>query len=102
AVFDDEGRVLISLRGDLNQWNLPSGRVDAHEWLPDAALREAREETGIEVEIEQAVGLFYWQGWDRMNVLFRARPVGGQLTQRTLETLQNQFISIDQLPPMRD
>lgn len=102
AVFDDEGRVLLSLRGDLNQWNLPGGRVDAHERLPDAAAREVREETGVEVKIEQAVGLFYWQGWDRLNVLFHARPIGGHLTQRTFETRQNQFTAVDQLPPMRD
>jgi 8-oxo-dGTP pyrophosphatase MutT (NUDIX family) len=102
AVFDDEGRVLLSLRGDLNQWNLPSGRVDAHEWLPDAAAREVREETGIEVEVERPVGLFYWQGWDRLNVLYRAKPVGGTLLQRTFETRQNQFFAVDQLPPMRD
>jgi 8-oxo-dGTP diphosphatase len=102
AVFDEQGRVLLSLRGDLNRWNLPSGRVDTHEWLPDAAAREVREETGIEVEIERAVGLFYWQGWDRLNVLYRARPIGGTLMQNTFETRQNLFFPIDQLPAMLD
>jgi 8-oxo-dGTP diphosphatase len=102
AVFDDQGRVLLSLRGDLNRWNLPGGRADSNEWLPDAAAREVREETGIEVEIERPVGLFYWKGWDRLNVLYRARPVGGTLLQRTFETRQNQFFPVDQLPAMLD
>lgn len=98
AVFDDTGQVLLSKRGDLGLWNLPGGRVDGGELLADAAVREVREETGVEIEIERPVGLYYSAGWQRLNVLYRARTVGGQLAGRTHESLDNAFFAPDELP----
>lgn len=98
AVIDDEGQVLLSRRGDLNVWNLPGGRLDSGELLADAAAREAREETGIVVRIEQAVGLYYWAGWHRLNVLYAGWPLGGEIRQRTAETRANQYFAPDELP----
>jgi ADP-ribose pyrophosphatase YjhB (NUDIX family) len=93
AVFDDAGRILLSRRADLNLWTLPGGRLDARESLVDAAAREVYEETGIEVEIESPLSLYMIDGWRRMNVLFRARAVGGRLRGRTDETRANQFFN---------
>lgn len=98
AVLDDEGRILLSRRGDFGSWNLPTGRLDPGEAIADAAAREAYEETGLKVEIERPVGLYYQQGWGRMNVLFLARPIGGELRQQTDETTANGFFALDELP----
>jgi ADP-ribose pyrophosphatase YjhB (NUDIX family) len=98
AVFDDEGRVLLSKRGDLNVWNLPGGRLDSGEALASAAAREVREETGIIAHVERAVGLYYAQGWDRLNILYTGFPVGGDLLQKTFETRENRFFSPDSIP----
>ncbi|MBC8099810.1 MAG: NUDIX domain-containing protein [Armatimonadetes bacterium] len=102
AVFDDNGYVLLSQRGDLNVWNLPGGRLDSGELLASAATREVYEETGIVAHIERAVGVYYWAGWERLNVLFTGFPVGGQLAQRTAETRQNQWFAPHALPAIRD
>lgn len=99
AVFDEEGRVLLSRRGDLGVWNLPGGRLDEGELLEAAAVREVREETGIVVEIERAVGLYYLAGWQRMNVLYAGRAVGGELKAHTDESSENRFFAPDELPP---
>jgi ADP-ribose pyrophosphatase YjhB (NUDIX family) len=100
AVMDDEGRVLLSRRGDLNVWNLPGGRLDSGEALADAAAREVLEETGLVVYVERAIGLYYWSGWERLNVLYAGWPLAGELAQRTNETRANQFFSPDKLPAM--
>src|SRR5215510_14070112 len=91
VIVDDDERVLLSRRGDLNIWNLPGGRVDSGENLRDATMREVREETGLVVHLERAVGLYYLQGWNRLNVLYAGWPLQGELQGQTSETKANQF-----------
>lgn len=100
AIFDDDGRVLLSRRGDFNTWNLPGGRLDSGEALMDAAAREVREETGIVAHVERVVGVYYADGWDRLTVLYAGWPLGGSLKQRTAETRANAFFPPDALPQM--
>jgi ADP-ribose pyrophosphatase YjhB (NUDIX family) len=100
AVMDDEGRVLLSRRGDLNVWNLPGGRLDSGELLQDAAAREVREETGVIAQIDRPVGLYFWANWARLNVLYTAWPLGGDLQQRTVETRANQYFAPEDVPDM--
>jgi 8-oxo-dGTP pyrophosphatase MutT (NUDIX family) len=98
VVIDDEGRVLLSRRRDLNIWTLPGGRLDLGERLQDAVVREVQEETGILCHIEQPVGLYYWQGWERLNVLYAGWPLGGELQSHTFETRANAYFDPSQLP----
>lgn len=52
------GIVLIARRNEPRGWALPGGFVDEGEWVADAALREAREETGLEVELTDLLGVY--------------------------------------------
>jgi 8-oxo-dGTP diphosphatase len=49
AVFDARRRVLLVLERD--EWSYPGGRLEPGETPEQAAVREAREEAGIEVEL---------------------------------------------------
>lgn len=98
AVSQDK-RLLLSKRGDLNVWALPGGRLDAGERLAEAAAREVEEETGLIVETAYPVGLYYLVGWQRLNVLYAAKPAGGSL-KNTDETRDNRFFPTNMLPDM--
>ena len=89
AVIDGEGRLLLQRRVDNGLWAMPGGVMEMAESLPQAAVREVREETGYEVEVTGLVGTYtdarhviaYSDGEVRrqFNVCFRARVVGGAL-----------------------
>ncbi|MFI1713070.1 NUDIX hydrolase [Streptomyces litmocidini] len=89
VVRDDEGRLLLIHKTDNNLWALPGGGHDIGERIGDTAVREVREETGIEVEVDNIVGLYtdpdhvlaYEDGEVRQqfSICFRAHPVGGSL-----------------------
>lgn len=56
AVFRD-GRVLLALRARPRLWSLPGGRIEAGETAEQTALRELREEVGVEAEIVAPAGV---------------------------------------------
>ena len=57
AIFDTEGRILLVRRSDDGLWCLPCGWVEPNESPLEAVVRETREETGLEVESRQLVGV---------------------------------------------
>lgn len=58
AIFDEQGRILLMERVDGSGWCLPCGWVEPCERPCDAAVRETREETGLEVRVVRLVGVF--------------------------------------------
>ena len=77
--------VLLIRRGRpprLGEWSLPGGRIEPGERAVDAALRELREETGIEAEIVGLVdvvdGLFPEAGVHYVLIDYAARWISGE------------------------
>ncbi len=61
AVIVEADQVVLIRRGHeplLGQWSIPGGIVEAGETLREAAIREAREETGLEVEAGELLEVF--------------------------------------------
>lgn len=73
---DENGRVLLVRHGyGLRRWALPGGVVEANETVREAAVREAREEIGVDVAICGLHGTYYVHGMKRPSVqshVFRA------------------------------
>ncbi|MFD0855194.1 NUDIX hydrolase [Actinomadura adrarensis] len=92
-VRDERGRVLLLRRPDNRLWTIPTGGLKKGETIRECAVRECREETGIEIETGALVGVFttpdhvveYIKGGrvdevrQPVNVCLHARPVGGEL-----------------------
>ncbi|NIY65408.1 MULTISPECIES: NUDIX domain-containing protein [Streptomyces] len=89
VVTDERGRILLQRRRDNDLWALPGGGMEMTDSLPGTAVREVKEETGLDVEITGLVGTYtdprhviaYTDGEVRrqFNVCFTARILGGQL-----------------------
>lgn len=77
---DDAGRVLTVLN-DNGTWTLPGGAREPGETLLETAIREAREETGLNVVIQGVVDVSerLWNGTHALFVTFRAKAAGGEL-----------------------
>lgn len=61
AVIVQDDRVLLIRRGQaplLGEWSLPGGVLECGETLREAVVREAREETGLEVETGEMLGVY--------------------------------------------
>ena len=58
VVTNAEGKILLIRRTDNGNWALPGGGVDIGESLPQAAIRETREETGVDCEITGLSGIY--------------------------------------------
>ncbi|GAB4106743.1 NUDIX domain-containing protein [Micromonospora taraxaci] len=89
-VQDEQGRVLLIQRTDNGLWALPGGAQDFGEYIAETAVRETREEAGVEVEVTGLVGVYsnpnhvveYNDGEVRQqfSICFRARYSSGAPT----------------------
>ena len=84
VLLDADGRVLMGRRsagGNVGEWCIPCGYVEWGEDIRDAARREFREETGIDVEIGEVCAVhsnFPNAASLSVGVWFYAKRIGGQ------------------------
>jgi 8-oxo-dGTP diphosphatase len=58
ALFDCGGNILLLRRKDNEKWTMPGGTLDFGESLADCAIREVREETGLQIRITGLIGTY--------------------------------------------
>jgi 8-oxo-dGTP pyrophosphatase MutT (NUDIX family) len=89
-IVDDSDRVLLIRRTDNGLWAIPGGAQDFGEFIAETAVRETKEESGIDVEVTGIVGIYtnpkhvmkYSDGEVRQqfSICFRADYLGGEPT----------------------
>lgn len=91
VVVNDRGELLMIRRSDNNNWAVPGGAIDLGESVSQAAIRETKEESGIDVEITGIVGIYsdpkhvilYTSNGEtrqEFSIVLTARPFGGEPT----------------------
>ena len=101
-----DGRILLARRSGVSygngQWGPPGGHTDPGESLAAAAVREAREEIGVEIAAEDlaVVGVQHYldAGVHGLDVFFRARRWTGE-PQPVAECSEVGWFAPDDLPP---
>ncbi len=93
-VINDKNELLL-IKGPRRGWEMPGGQVEEGESLSHAAIRETKEESGIDIEIIKFCGVFQNVGNSICNTLFLAKPIGGELIQ-TSESLESGYFPIEE------
>ena len=93
-VLNDQKEILL-IKGPIRGWEMPGGIVEEGESLRDAAIRETKEESGIDIKVLKFCGVFQNVNKSICNTLFLAKPTGGTLT-TSPESLEVGFFPIDQ------
>ncbi|MBI4887567.1 MAG: NUDIX hydrolase [Acidobacteria bacterium] len=81
-ITDAESRVVLVRRAiepGYGKWVFPGGYVDRGEEVQTAAVREAREETGLEVRLDRLINIYSYTGRVPVIVVYAATMIGGQL-----------------------
>ena len=75
------GLVLVrrAIEPAIGRWSFPSGYVDRGEVVEDAARREVKEETGLDVRLDGFVGLYSRSDSPLVLAVFSAAIIGGEL-----------------------
>jgi ADP-ribose pyrophosphatase YjhB (NUDIX family) len=91
VVVNNAGEILMIRRTDNDNWAVPGGAIDLGESVAQAAVRETKEESGIDCEITGIVGIYsdpkhvilYTSNGEvrqEFSILLTARPLGGEPT----------------------
>ncbi|QZY54862.1 NUDIX domain-containing protein [Crassaminicella profunda] len=108
-IFDEDKKVLLQKRADVGLWGIPSGHVEPGESVVAAAIREVKEETGLNICITRLIGIYsdpesqvfkYPNGITThfITTYFEGEVVGGKINCSSPETLELYFFEIDNLP----
>ena len=103
GLIEQEEKLLLIQRTNIpfrDCWNLPAGYVEVDESPLQAVIREVYEETGLQVEIERLVDVYFFDDDPRGNgilIVYKCIPVGGKLTE-TLEGVKPTFFKASNFP----
>lgn len=107
AVIVREGKILLQRRMDNGKWGLPGGLLDLDETYEEAAIREVREETGLDIRLECLLGIFHnhdmvWSNGDQAHTIgayYLASIASGELRTDD-ESYELRFFDRDELPEL--
>jgi ADP-ribose pyrophosphatase YjhB (NUDIX family) len=103
VVANDAGELLLVKRSDSGVWLYPTGWADVGYSPSEVAVKEVREETGIDCEVVRLIAVYdgLRQGFSRIplySLVFLCRAIGGAVNPHPLECLEAGFFAEAALP----
>lgn len=81
-ISTSDGRLVLVRRAiepGYGKWVFPGGYVDRGEEVEAAAIREAKEEAGLDVRLERLINVYSYPGRPLVVIVYAATVIGGQL-----------------------
>ena len=107
VLIEKDQKILFQKRSDNGKWGLIGGLLEMNETYEEAAIREAREETGLEIRLTSFLGIFHnhhmvWSNGDQAHVLsamYTAEIVRGE-PRVDEESLELRYFGREDFPPL--
>lgn len=107
-IFNDAGRLLLQRRDDCNKWGFLGGMVEFGESAEETAIREVKEESGLDVKVTSLFGVYSKYFAEHTNAdkaqtivhMFKAEVIGGKLIDKNEETLELKYFDLNDAPPL--
>ena len=99
-IRDDQGHIVLVRRAiepGYGKWVFPGGFVDRWEEVKVAALREALEETGLEIQLDRLINVYSYPGHAPVIIVYAATITGGCLGCDD-ESLEARFFAPEAIP----
>lgn len=108
CIRNEKGDILLQKRRDKNKWGFPGGAMEIGESAYETAMREIREETGLEVEIKKLIGIYtnYYDSYPNgdkaqtVSIFLELTVVGGALIESNDESLELKYFDMDEVPQL--
>lgn len=108
CIFNEKGEVLLQRRGDCNMWGFPGGALELDETPESAAVREVKEETGLEVKVGELIGIYTdcdaicpnGDKYQSICIAYELIVIGGELHCDNKETLELRYFPLDNTPEL--
>lgn len=100
VVLERDGKFLLVQEKQpkvYKKWNLPGGKVDVGETLEQAAVREAKEETGYDVELIEHLRVIHLSAEAPVIHAFSAKIIGGELVVQEDEILDANWFTLEEV-----
>ncbi len=106
VIVNEHNQVLLQKRSDSLSWGLPGGLLELNERIEHCAIREVKEETNLDIQIQRFIGVFTnplmrWHETDQAQVIcfaFLAKAVGGDMRVNDSESIALEYFDYEQLP----
>ncbi len=107
-VFNKDNELLLNLRTDTNSWGIPGGSMELYETIEETAVRELKEEAGINAERLELLKVlsgedyyFEYPNGDKLwtvIVLFKVEKYTGKIKVSDNESNKLNFFPLNNLP----